>query len=71
MGWACPFVIERIADHRNANRQLKKAMIISIKAKGGDGLWLGHTQFPQEAGVHGITYNGKNAKWARLSHCRL
>lgn len=55
---------ETKANHRNANRPLKKAMVISIKAKGGDGLWLGHTQFPQETGVHDITYNGKNAKWA-------
>lgn len=47
----------------NANTPLRKAMAISIKAKGGAGLWLGHTQFPLETGVHDITYNGKNAKW--------
>lgn len=62
--WTCPFVQKTKADHRNANRPLKKAMGISIKAKGGGSLWLGHTQFPQETGVHDITYNGKNAKWA-------
>lgn len=55
---------ETKADHRNANKPLKNATVISIKAKGGGGLWLGHTQFPQEMGVRDITYNKKNAKWA-------
>lgn len=71
LGWACPFVIETKADHRNANRPLRKAMLISIKAKGGDGPWLGHTQFPREAGVRDITYKGKYAKWAQQGHFRL
>lgn len=57
-GWECGHVhllYKTKADHRNANRPLKKAMVISIKAKGGGGLWFGHTQFPQETGVHDIT----------------
>lgn len=39
-------------------------MAISIKAKGGAGLWLGHTQFPLETGVHDITYNGEKCQVA-------
>lgn len=49
-------------DYRNANRLLKKAEIISIKAKDGSGLCLDHTQFPQKMRVHDFTYNRKKCQ---------
>lgn len=52
--------------HRNANKPLKKARVISIKAKGGRYRWLYRKQFPPEIRGYDIMYKRKNAKWAWL-----